>query len=325
MKVIGIGNCCVDFIIGLEKMPAENGFARFESQSWQGGGKVPTALAVLGRMGILSSMIAKAGADPYSRFAAQDLRFSGVDTELMIREADAQTGFCVCIAEKSTGNRNYIGNFDATQSVQCEDLKREWFDGIDFLHIDALTPATELAAQWTHESGGKVVIDADRFRDDLERSLNCVDVFIGSEYYFKGAFQDTDSSDPARCMERIPELLTKHAEIVIITLGERGCVGADRHGCFWQPAFTTLPVVDTTGAGDVFHGAYIAALCMGKDTRESARFASATSAIKCCAAGGRAGIPTREHVESFLRNGSIELSWQKERLEHYKKAVFEKE
>jgi sugar/nucleoside kinase (ribokinase family) len=99
-------------------------------------------------------------------------------------------------------------------------------------------------------------------------------------------------------------LETYHPRQVVITDGLRGCWYWDtdrRHTGqhLHQPAFETN-VVDTTGAGDVFHGAYLYAYLQGWPTRRCLAFASATAALKCRKLGGRAGIPTRPQVEAFL-------------------------
>ena len=82
-------------------------------------------------------------------------------------------------------------------------------------------------------------------------------------------------------------------------------VGYTDEGAFALPAFTGLEIVDTTGAGDVFHGGFISAWLRGLGAVESARYASAVSYIKCTRLGGRAGIPTQEMTEHFLRTGTL--------------------
>jgi sugar/nucleoside kinase (ribokinase family) len=90
------------------------------------------------------------------------------------------------------------------------------------------------------------------------------------------------------------------------TVGERGSYTITRDDQFHTPAFE-VDVLDTTGAGDVFHGAYIVALMHGWTPRQCALFSTAVSAIKCTTLGGRAGIPTFEQTMAFLRSTGIEL------------------
>jgi len=106
----------------------------------------------------------------------------------------------------------------------------------------------------------------------------------------------------------------------VFTFGEKGCVGLDREGFFRLPAFQ-VEAQDTVGAGDVFHGAFLAALLKGYSLKECARYASGTSAIKCTRIGGRAGIPNEQVLEQFLRTGIIDYTEIDQRVEYYRKGL----
>jgi sulfofructose kinase len=107
---------------------------------------------------------------------------------------------------------------------------------------------------------------------------------------------------------------------VIFTLGREGCAGIGPDGREFRMGAPEVPrVVDTTGCGDTFHGAYIAGMERGLDAEACARWASASSAIKCQALGGRAAQPTAEMVEEFLKTGRSDLSFLDERLKYYRK------
>lgn len=97
----------------------------------------------------------------------------------------------------------------------------------------------------------------------------------------------------------------------------------DGMGFFVQPAYTGVKVLDTTGAGDVFHGGYIYALCQDMDARQAAQFASAVSAIKCTSPGGRSGIPTAAAARHFLETGEIDPQPARMWLNYYENAIFE--
>ena len=116
--------------------------------------------------------------------------------------------------------------------------------------------------------------------------------------------------------------MAKGPSVVVFTMGDKGCIGCDENGEFKLDAFKLGPIVDTTGAGDVFHGAFIKGLLDGKSAVECARFAGATATIKCLQLGGRAGIPTLETVENFLRTGVVEEADFRERVEYYSTFFF---
>jgi sulfofructose kinase len=105
---------------------------------------------------------------------------------------------------------------------------------------------------------------------------------------------------------------------VIFTLGEKGCAGYCKdEGFFVEEAFK-VDVFDTLGAGDVYHGAFLAGLARGMGVRQSARFANAASAIKICFIGGRAGIPDFETAQKFMQTGEVEDAKIKQRVQYYR-------
>jgi sugar/nucleoside kinase (ribokinase family) len=109
-------------------------------------------------------------------------------------------------------------------------------------------------------------------------------------------------------------------EIVIFTFGGDGCRGVYEDKYFEIPALP-VEVVDTTGAGDVFHGAFDFAYLKGWDAKKCAEFSTGVSAIKCTRPGGRAGIPNLKVLTDFLENGNIDYTEIDERVEHYKRGI----
>ena len=90
-------------------------------------------------------------------------------------------------------------------------------------------------------------------------------------------------------------------EAIIVTLGEKGSISVSNEGYFYQPAYE-IKAVDTTGCGDVFHGAFIFGLLQNWNLKEKIRFATATAALKCRDIGGRTAIPDLREVEDFLED-----------------------
>ena len=100
-------------------------------------------------------------------------------------------------------------------------------------------------------------------------------------------------------MQLLQKIRSMGCRVAAVTMGEQGCLWLDDDGPHHQAAFA-INVVDTTGAGDVFHGAYALAMAEGMGIEAAMRFASGTAALKCAHHGGRAGIPSRKEVNDFL-------------------------
>ncbi len=146
-------------------------------------------------------------------------------------------------------------------------------------------------------------------------------MFIGSEYYFDGVCEELGkqtskflSNDEKFDVMRY--IQSKGPDIVIFTFGEYGSLGIYGNNSFTQPAMK-VEVKDTTGAGDVFHGAFNVAYLEGKSVPEAARFATAVSTIKCTQSGGRSGIASRKCVDEYIKTGKINFDEINNRVNKY--------
>lgn len=314
MDVVGIDNACMDFIVQIDKIPASNSYEVLRNYSWQGGGKVPTALVALGRLGIETGLIGFFGSDFFGKFCIEDLNRHKVDTSHMICDG-ADTTLSICLAERLTKGRSFIFQMGVHRKLDPDELDKDYILSAKYLHIAYVNPISIAAAKLAKAGGVKVVVDADVYNDVTVQNIGLIDVFIASEFFHDDMFKDKNYE------ENCKKVREKGPGIVVFTLGNKGCVGMDDNGYFEMPTFD-VEVVDTTGAGDVFHGAFIYGLIKGWSAREAARFSNAVSSIKCTRLGGRAGIPDLPTVERFLREEYIDYASIDERVEFYKKAVF---
>lgn len=316
MDVVGIDYPVMDFLISTSKLPESNGGSMIQEYSWQCGGKVSSALAALGRLGAQAGIVGIVGNDPYGRFCEADFIRQGVDTSRLITDEYGSNCFCLCIAEQQTHGRSLLGYPQRLKTLTVADLDEAYIRSARFLHLSSISEAVITAAQWVRESGGKVVFDADHYRPEIADQYGLIDIFIASEYYYDAVAQNRDIETTCRSIQQ------QGPDIVLFTLGENGCAGVYGQTYFTMPAFT-VDVRDTTGAGDVFHGAFIYGLLQDWDVEKTARFASAVSAIKCTRMGGRAALPSLETVDRFLRDGTIDYSEIDRRVAFYQQAFFD--
>lgn len=305
MDVVGIGDLCLDLTAAVKKLPDANGFVPIEFISWQGGGKVPSAMVAASRLGASTGIIASCGDDTFGKYCVRDFVNNNVDVSRMQIIENCDTNFVVAVPETDTGDRTYLGRVTSHNSVPAALLDREYIQSARFLHIWKIYEGSLKAIEWIHLAGGKVVIDADRYDKNIAENLNLIDIFIGSEYFYEGIFGEVREE---KLEENLRNLQAKGPEIVVITLGAKGCAMVDKGEFYRVESFSGEKIIDTTAAGDVFHGAFIVALLRGLRGKEAARFSSAVSYIKCTEYGGRAGIPDIKTVEKFLRTGEIDKS-----------------
>lgn len=205
------------------------------------------------------------------------------------------------LVEAGTGRRSILC-YRAAGELVLDEADRTYISSARYLHLDGHHMSAAItAARWARADGVKVSFDANRPRPRLDELLPLVDVLIASER-FPPAY--TGQRDQVRAGRSLLEL---GPETVVITLGAEGCL------CLWGDQVIPVPafqvdVVDTTGAGDAFHGAFLYGLLQGWDLKRTAIFANAVAAINCTRLGGRAGLPTLAEVEAFLSEPGLDKS-----------------
>ena len=313
MDVVGIGTPYYDMVINVSKMPGLDGAAGANEAFYQGGGKGATAMAAAARLGRSAGMMAQVGENHRGQFIINDFRYNGVDTSAIIVDAPGTSSpFCLSLSEEEHKTRIFIGKEGTAGELLPEEIDYEYLGKAKYLHLENGRPASAAAALFAREHGIVTVMDADNYQEGIVKLLPCLDVFIASEFFYRDMFGNLPYEEGCR------KLLEAGPSTAIVTLGSRGSVGMTAQDGFFRTESFQVPVRDTTGAGDVFHGAYIVGLLEGMDAPECARFASAVSAIKCTCFGGRTGIPNRETVQRFLETGEIDRTEAQRRLAYYR-------
>ncbi|MGN0182645.1 MAG: carbohydrate kinase family protein [Candidatus Ornithomonoglobus sp.] len=322
--IIGLATPGQDLVIELEKMPHEVSSKMYDC-CFQGGGWVATALCAAGNLGMRASFCGVVGDDVFGRMIAEDFKYNNVDTSHLIVEKGKRSNFCVCITERSTKSKTIISRPGECREVEPDDIDEEYIRSARMLHVGFVNKGIRRAADIIHSAGGKVSVDAAYYKPYVYENYDIFDIFIGSEYYFDGLLEELniETAKPLSDKEKFEVMRyvqSKGPEIVIFTFGADGCMGVYGDNTFSRPAMD-VPIVDTTGAGDVFHGAFDAAYLNGMDVISAVKYATGVSSIKCTQMGGRAGIPDSETLDKFLRTGEIDYEKINRRVEHYKRGV----
>ena len=161
------------------------------------------------------------------------------------------------------------------------------------LHVDGIQMEAQIAAaRRAREVGVEVVYDAGSRRDGMEELIGLTDVLIASE----GFAAQVGGGEPVESLEALRSL---GPATVVITVGAEGSVGMEQGRIHSLPA-VPVEVVDTTGAGDVYHGAFIYGMLQGWDLQLRMSFANAAAGLKCRSLGGRAGIPSLDEIQRAL-------------------------
>jgi len=319
VDIVGIGSPVMDLVVNVPYIPNEEGAMGASDIFHQGGGNCASAMATAARLGARAGMLGRVGGDATGDFVLKDLIYNGVDTSRIIRGApDTSSSYCVAISESEKGTRKFLVRPSNVGRITPEELAYDYIKTAKILHIESGgDPASLAGAKCAKENGVTVSIDAGYYSKRTEILMPYVDIFISSEFFYKGMFPD--DYGPSGYRRNFEKILEMGPSVVWVTLGERGCVGLVDGVMYELPSFK-VPVVDTTGAGDDFHGAYIAIMLEGLSHVECARHASAVSAIKCTFIGGRTGLPDRAMLRRYLEDGVLPTAELQERLEYYRKS-----
>ncbi len=290
IDVLCVGHACYDLIFAVDHQPAPDEKARASAFTSCGGGTAANAAVTAAALGARTAFAGYLGDDIYGEQHLAEFHAAGVDTRLVVRGADATPISAIFV--KPDGARSIVNYKGDTNRLNGDDLpfttvspKVVLFDG----HQPALALAV---AAWARKRGITTILDADTINEgNLELVRRC-DIVAASEHF---ALAFTGAASPAAGMAALAAV----APVVIVTLGERGLIWQRAGETGVLPAFA-VDVVDTTGAGDTFHGALAAGVARGMAWPELLRFASAAGALCCTKHGARLGIPTAAEVAALL-------------------------
>ncbi len=292
--IVGFGIACIDYIVIAPNIEhGEHTHAR--DIVIQGGGLTGTAIVAAARLGARTRMLGRLGDDDIGDQVVVGLQADGVDASGLIRVPGGRSLVSVVIVDQDTAERTIYCRYDTDTDCSTNLIGLSALEGADALLLDAhWADGARAVARRAKELGVPIVCDINpkSTNTDILALCDCPVVNRASALKFAG------TGDHYQALERIRALGSSAA---VITCGPEGAYYSDGTNRGHVPAFQ-VDAVDTTGAGDVFHGAFAFALTQGWDLREMVRFASAVSAIKCTQVGGRAGIPTLDQTLRFLKS-----------------------
>lgn len=304
LDVVGLGMCTLDVLLRLKDMPSWQHGTRIDEFRIDGGGPVGTAMVAAAKLGAKVGFIGTAGNDESAEIKLRSMIDVGIDLSRLVRRPYPDDQVIIVHVHSETGERVFsgVGNIQR-QPLRIDELDKDYITSAKYLHLDGFHYESALqSAKWMREAGKKVVLDGHKTSGSvgqhIKNLLEYVDVLISGSGFAKGLTGISDIREAGK------KVLDFGPSVFVQTEGEEGSWTFTANETFHTPAFK-VDVVDTTGAGDVFHGAYIVGLLKGWDLQGIALFSSAVSAIECTKLGGRVGIPTYDEVMAFLNERGI--------------------
>lgn len=292
--VVGMGLNSVDFLTVLPEFPAPNSKMKMLDFSKQGGGQVATALVALSRWGMRTKYIGKVGADEWGQYSLQSIREEGVDVSSVTIEPGATNQLATILVDASTGDRTILWNRDGRLMYREGELRKDAVCSGRLLHLDGHDIRAAIrCARWAKEEHIPTVVDLDKVEPLTSELIGEVDFLITSSR-FPGLY--TGISDQR---EAFLELRKHVPGFLCATLGPSGAMAWVGGELLYSEGFN-VKALDTTGAGDVFHGGFIYGLLRNWEAERTLKFANAAAALKCLDLGGRRGIPPLEKIQTIM-------------------------
>lgn len=293
--VVCVGLTAWDQIWDVDTLPTGGGKLRAHTYRDGGGGMAASAAVAVARLGGRAQFWGRAGDDRPGHAMRDELAALGVDVSAL-RLFEGGRSSVSGILVDARGERSIVNFRGADLPDDAHWLPLARIRSAGAVLADPRWPTGAIAAfRAAREAGVPTVLDGDVADAEVfDALLPWVDCAVFSEPGLAG-YAPRETTDEAR----LRVALARGCRLAAVTLGERGVFWTDGGPLQHQAAFP-VTVVDTTGAGDVFHGALALAIAARSSTADAMRFASAVAALKCQRPGGRAGIPDLATVLAML-------------------------
>jgi sugar/nucleoside kinase (ribokinase family) len=295
--VVGLGLNAVDFLCVVPHFPAYDSKLKMLHFRQAGGGQAATAMVACRRLGLKTRYVGKTGGGDFGDYSRKSLVEGGVDTEGVAVVPDTRNQCAFILIDEGTGERTIIWDRDSRLSRHPGEVPREIICSAQVLLIDGHDAAAAVqAARFARGEGMCVIMDAERISDETAELVSLSHVVIGEKRFperFTGC---------GNLKEGLTQITGRGPQIAGVTLGREGALALYDGRFYHSPAYE-VSCRDTTGAGDVFHAAFIRALFEDWDLTRCLDFSNAVAALKCRDLGGRAGLPSFSEAIAFMENG----------------------
>ena len=297
VDLVGVGLNATDTIISMATFPVSGSKVEYLSSTVLPGGQVASTVVACQQWGMRTRYVGKLGEDEGSRLHREAFTKAGVDACIITAPGCPSAHSLILI--DGEGERTVLCRRDERIGLQPGDLRREWIETARLLHVDGYdTSAATQAARWARAAGIPVVADLDDLYPGVEELIELVDYLIVSRDFPLRLMAETNLS---RALRRMGGRFG--CRLTAATLGPEGVLAWDGEGLHYAAAYR-VPVVDTTGAGDIFHAGFIQGLAQDWPLQRQLDFACAAAALNCMATGARGGIASVEQIEGLMETGS---------------------
>lgn len=293
--VVGVGLNATDTLILIPHFPSYGGKVPFTAEIISPGGQVASAMVCCAKLGLRTKYIGAIGDDERGRIQWESLQGTGINLDdVQVRKNCANQSAYILIDQR-TGERTVFWSRPDCLKMELSELSDDMISCAGLLHIDGHdTTLVAEAARIAHRHGIPVTVDVDTIYKGFEDVLPNVDYLITSSEFPE---RWTGEADPLKALNRLQKEYGMRC--AAMTLGAYGSLARMDGRFYYSPGFV-VSCVDTTGAGDIFHGAFCYSVVRGFTLPESLEFSNAMAALNCMAMGARGGIADEEQARALM-------------------------
>jgi sulfofructose kinase len=296
--VVGVGLNATDTMILIPHMPAYGGKVPFLQEVLSPGGQVASALVCCATLGLRTKYIGTIGDDERGRIQIDSLQGTGINLDHVQLRKNCPNQSAYILIDQTTGERTVFWSRSDCLRISPEEITEEQITCAGLLHIDGHdTAAVAHAARIARKHKIPVTVDVDTIYKGFEDVLPNVDYLITSSEFPE---RWTGVADPFKALTLLQD--TYGMRVAAMTLGAHGSLARCEGKYYYSPAFV-VNCLDTTGAGDVFHGAFCYAVVKGYSLQETLEFSNAMAALNCTAMGARGRIAAEDEARKLMGRG----------------------
>jgi sulfofructose kinase len=296
--LVGVGLNATDTLLLVSRYPDNGGKVAFERELVSPGGQVASALATCGKLGLRTKYVGVVGDDERGRIQLASLREAGMNLDDVEIRAGCPNQSAYIVIDQSTGERTVFWHRPDCLRLDPAHITPEKILCGRMLHVDGHdTPAVARAARIARDHRIPVTVDVDTIYPGFDQVLASVDYLVASTGF---PARWTGEPDPFRALERLQN--EHHMRVAAMTLGQHGALARAGGKFTYSPGFV-VDCVDTTGAGDVFHGAFCYSVLKEATLQDALEFSNAMAALNCTRLGARGGIATAEEARNLIERG----------------------
>jgi len=296
--VVGVGLNATDTMILIPHFPAYGGKVPFLNEVMSPGGQVASAMVCCAKLGLRTKYIGTIGDDVRGEVQWESLQGCGINLDHVQRRKNCPNQSAYILIDQTTGERTVFWSRPDCLRIDPDEITPEQIACARLLHIDGHdTPAVAHAARIARQYGIPVTVDVDTIYKGFEDVLPNVDYLITSSEFPE---RWTGEADPLKALTLLQD--TYGMKVAAMTLGAHGAIARMDGRFAYSPAFV-VNCLDTTGAGDVFHGAFCYSVVKGFSLADTLEFSNAMAALNCTAMGARGRMASEAEARALIARG----------------------